>query len=77
MNPYEALVTYSVSWWIIFMMALPFGSVAPDEPLPGHATSAPERPRLWLKAGITTVLAAFATWGVAWFVQSGFIDIRQ
>ena len=57
-------------------MALPFG-VAPEEhPQPGNIESAPARPRLLLKVAVTTVLAALVTWGIAWFIDSGIVDLR-
>lgn len=76
MNIYEAIVTYTVVWWLIFFMALPFGAQPEANPTPGHAESAPAKPRLWLKAGITTVLAGLVTWGIAWFIHSGMIQLR-
>jgi predicted secreted protein len=76
MTIYGAIVTYSVVWWLIFFMVLPFGAEPEAEPKPGHVESAPARPRLWLKAGITTVLAGLATWGIAWVVGSGVIQLR-
>lgn len=71
-----AIVTYSVVWWLIFFMALPFGAHPEALPQAGHAESAPARPRLWLKAGITTLLAGLATWGIAWLIGSGLIQLR-
>ncbi len=71
-----AIVTYSVVWWLFFFMALPFGVHPEADPMPGHVESAPARPRLWLKAGVTTVLAALATWGIAWIIDSGLIQLR-
>lgn len=71
-----AIVTYGVVWWLIFFMALPFGAQPVERPEPGHVESAPARPRLLLKAGITTVLAGLATWGVAWLIDSGLITLR-
>ena len=71
-----AVVTFVVVWWLIFFMALPFGAEPDENPQPGNVESAPARPRLLLKALVTTVLAALATWGVAWLIGSGWIDIR-
>ena len=76
MNTAGALVTFVVSWWLIFFMALPFGAAPEAEPVRGHAESAPARPRLLLKAAITTVLAALATWAIAWFISSGLVELR-
>ena len=76
MTPVGAIVTFVVVWWLIFFMALPFG-VQPDEnPQPGNVESAPARPHLLIKALVTTVLAALATWGIAWLIGSGLIDLR-
>lgn len=71
------IVTFLVIWWLIFFMALPFGAAPPDEPEKGHATSAPANPRLWTKALITTLLAIIVTYGVAFLIQSDFIDLRS
>jgi predicted secreted protein len=58
------------------MMALPFGARPEEHPEPGHVESAPARPRLLLKAAVTTVLAVLLTWLVAWVIGSGLIDLR-
>ncbi len=70
------IVTYVVSWWLVFFMALPFGSAPAENPQPGTVESAPARPRLLLKALVTTVLAGLVTWGIAWLIDSGLIDLR-
>jgi predicted secreted protein len=71
-----AVVTFTVVWWLFFFMALPFGATPEEHPQPGNVESAPARPRLLLKAAITTVLAALVTWGIAWLIGSGLIDLR-
>ena len=71
-----AIVTYIVVWWLIFFMALPFGATPEENPQPGNVESAPAHPRLLLKMLITTVLAALVTWGIAWLIGSGLIDLR-
>ena len=81
MNVFSGILVYVVLWWLVFFMALPFGVRAPHEvggaAEPGHATSAPVRPRLWLKAAIATVVAA-ALWGVAWYmIASDMLSFRQ
>jgi len=81
MNWFSGFVVYVILWWIVFFMCLPFGVRPPHEvgqiAEPGHATSAPVRPRIWTKAAITTVIAALL-WGVAyWVITSGIISIRN
>ena len=76
MNAPGAIVTYIVTWWLIFFMALPFGVTPEERPQPGNVESAPARPRLLIKAAVTTVLAGLATWAIAWFIDSGIVDLR-
>lgn len=57
------IAVYFVIWWIVLFAVLPWGIKIPDRPEKGHATSAPEHPRLGLKALITSGVAA-----VLWLV---------
>ena len=70
-------ITFIITWWMVFFMALPWGVRRQDDPEPGHEAGAPENPRLWLKVGVTTGLAFVITvlaWGV---VDLGGISIRD
>lgn len=76
----SAVLVYVVLWWVIFFVTLPFGVRSPDEAgeevLPGNAPSAPVRPRLWLKACVTTLVAA-VLWGVAYYlIESNIVSFR-
>ena len=51
-------LVYVIIWWLVLFMVLPWGNRPPDVVEEGHATSAPENPRLWHKGGVTTVIAA-------------------
>jgi predicted secreted protein len=53
---------YIVVWWIVLFTVLPWGAKPSEHPGVGHATSAPENPRLVLKAIVTTIIAAIV-WG--------------
>ncbi len=80
MGPISGLVVYLIIWWLVFFMVLPFGIVTPEEageePTPGAPASAPVRPRVALKAGITTLIAA-VLWGVYYYVaESGLVSLR-
>ena len=55
---------------------LPWGVRAPENPEPGHATSAPDHPRLWRKAAITSLIAAVLWLIVFYLVQSELIPLR-
>ncbi len=71
------IAVYIVVWWIVLFAVLPWGVRQSDAPQPGHADGAPENPRLWLKAGVTTLIAA-VIWAVIYFiVQSDWISFRE
>ncbi len=77
MNWFSGIVVFVIIWWCVFFMTLPFGLGIPDKPEKGHATSAPVNPRLWLKAAVTTLIAA-ALWAVArWLIVSDYISFRD
>lgn len=80
MNWFSGVVVYVILWWLVFFMTLPFGIRAPhevgEEPGQGHADGAPVKPRLWLKAGVTSLIAAML-WGVAYvLIVSDLISFR-
>lgn len=73
MNLFSGFVVYVVIWWLVFFLTLPWGAQSPHEtgePVePGNAPSAPIKPRLALKAVVTTAVAA-VLWGIAYLVIS-------
>ena len=71
----SGVVVYILLWWWVFLMTLPFGVKAPDAIETGHATSAPAKPMLWRKAGVTTVIAAVLFALVYWVIVSQFIRL--
>ncbi|MGA8379855.1 MAG: DUF1467 family protein [Stellaceae bacterium] len=67
MTWFTGAIVYVLVWWVTLFAVLPLW-VTPAEPGdPGHAAGAPQRPRLVLKAAITTVVAA-AIWLAIYFV---------
>jgi predicted secreted protein len=71
----SGVVVYILLWWWVFLMTLPFGAKSPDVVETGHATSAPEKPMLWRKVGITTVVAWVLFGIVYWVIASEFISL--
>lgn len=72
----SGVATYILIWWLVVFMVLPWGvqSVSPEDVARGHAPSAPRRPRMWLKAAVTTVVAA-VLWLIMYaLIQSGAIS---
>ena len=77
----SGIIVYIILWWLVFFMTLPFGVKSPHEvgevAEPGHADGAPVKPRLWLKAEITTLIAAMF-WGIAYYlIASDMLSFRR
>ena len=62
------VLVYVVLWWLVWFAVLPIGVRVPDQVEPGQATSAPENPRLWWKAGLASVITAVLWIVVYWLV---------
>jgi len=78
MSWYTGLATYAIIWWLVMFMVLPWGvrRIDPDDMQEGDDPGAPEKPRLWLKAVITTVAAGVIFALVYLIVESGVISFR-
>ncbi len=76
MSWFGALVIFTIVWWIIFFITLPFGVTAPENPEAGHDPGAPDKPRLVIKALITTAIATILTGGLAAAAEYELIDFR-
>ena len=68
-------LVFVIVWWLVLFMVLPFGAQPPDEVEPGHADSAPARPRMPLKLLITTLIAAVLTGFAVLTVEQGWIRL--
>lgn len=73
-----ALLVYSIIWWLVVFMVLPWGNQSIDaaDVAKGHAAGAPKKPRLLLKFGITTVIAGVIFAAIYWVHEAGLIRIR-
>ena len=72
----SGIILFVLIWWMVFFAALPFGVRRAGGEEQGHDAGAPVRPRLWLKAGVTTAISA-ALFGVAfWLVESKYISFH-
>ncbi|HEV2302989.1 MAG TPA: DUF1467 family protein [Stellaceae bacterium] len=72
-----AIVVYVITWWVTLFAILPLW-VTPSEPGdPGHAAGAPQRPRLLLKAAITTAVATVVWLGIWLLVRSPYLSFRS
>lgn len=80
MTWFSAALVFVVVWWLVFFVSLPFGArsyhEAGEEVDVGNESSAPMRPRVWLKAGISTVIAVVLTVVVYFLIDSGALSFR-
>lgn len=68
------IFVYVLIWWVVIFAVLPWGVKVPDEPEPGHASSAPKNPHLLIKVIITTVVSFLIWLVVRWIITSGIIS---
>ena len=76
MNWFTGILVYAIVWWVVLFTVLPWGVKVPDDPEPGHATSAPSNPMMVRKALITTVIAAVIWVAIYFVIDSGLISFR-
>lgn len=76
MTWFTGFVVYFLIWWTILFAVLPWGVRREENPEPGHDPGAPARPYLWIKVGVTTVVAGLL-WLVAyWLITAPWISFR-
>ena len=71
------VVLYILVWWITLFAVLPLW-VTPAEPDDaGHAAGAPQQPRLFLKAAITTAVSALIWLAIYLVIKSPWFSFRE
>ena len=73
----SGIVVYVIVWWLVLFMVLPWGIRQPDEPEVGHQLGAPQAPRMWTKALVTTVIAAVIWVGIDIFIVADVYSFRR
>ena len=77
MSLFTGVMVYVIVWWLVLLTVLPFGNRAPDAAEPGHVESAPERPRMWIKAAVATAVSTLV-WGmIYWVIEADLISFRE
>ena len=77
MTWFSGTLVFLVIWWLVLFMALPWGNRAVEDTEPGHATSAPETPRIALKFAITTAIALVIFMIIYFVAEAGLINFRD
>ena len=76
MNWLTAIVVYILVWFVTLFAVLPWW-VNPTQPGElGYESGAPQQPRLWLKAAVTTGIAALIWLGIYVLVKSPWFSFR-
>lgn len=80
MTWYSGVLVYIILWWLVFFMSLPIGArsyhEAGETTESGNVESAPMKPRLWLKTGLSTLIAGVVWLAVWYLISSGAISLR-
>jgi predicted secreted protein len=77
MSWFTGILVFVVVWWVVIFAVLPWGIRVPDrQDDAGHAPSAPTNPRIWLKAIVTTAIAAVIWLGIYFLVESDWLSFR-
>ena len=76
MNWFTGIMVYVIIWWVVLFTVLPWGVRVSDETEPGHAPSAPDKPMLWRKALVTTLIATVLWVGAYYLIESDLITFR-
>lgn len=74
----SSIAIFVIVWWLIFFMILPIGArevIDRSDISLGQAAGAPKRPRLLLKAFITTLISIAFFGFFYWLFVSGFVAI--
>jgi predicted secreted protein len=78
MNWVTGIVLYVLIWWIALFAVLPIGtrSIAEPDEISG-VRGAPAKPRLWMKVGLTTLVACVVWLAVFALIESDWISFRH
>jgi len=68
------IVMFTVVWWVVFFAVLPFGVERQKDVEKGHDPGAPQRPMLWRKAGVTTLIALVLVGGGYYADDAGWVN---
>ena len=77
MDLMSGIVVYFTTWWVVFLMALPFGAQRVRDPEAGHDPGAPQRHHLKLKLLATTLITTLLWFGIDYLITIKLINFRE
>jgi predicted secreted protein len=78
MNWFTGAMLYILIWWVVLFAVLPIGTHVVEQPDEASGwRGAPANPRLWMKVGVTTLVAC-VVWLLAFaLIESDWISFRH
>ena len=77
MSFFNIALVFLITWCLVWFLTLQFGIKAPDKVEEGHASSAPDKPRLLIKAAIATAIACVLTGILVAIIILGWVDLQE
>ena len=77
MSNLTTLFTFFITWWLVLFVTLPFGVKRVENPEDRMEVGAPEKPRLWLKMGITTTVSLIFTGILRVCMDAGIVSLKD
>ena len=71
----KLIIIFVIVWWILFFMALPIGVKKPINILPGQDRGAPDKPRLWVKFFVVSVISIVFTIIIKLIIQNNWLGL--
>ena len=76
MNWFTGILVYVIVWWLVLFTVLPWGVKRPETPDVGHADGAPDKPMMWRKAAVTSVIAAAVCVLIYLAIEYSWVSLR-
>jgi len=77
MNWFNGIIVFFCVWWVVLFTVLPWGVRRVENPEPGHEPGAPEKPMLWRKLMVTTLLAVVVWLAIHLVVSLEIVSFRE
>ena len=71
----KIIIIFVIVWWVLFFMALPFGIKKPVSSISGQDSGAPEKPKLWLKFFVVSIISLILTIIINFIIRNNLLGI--
>ena len=77
MSNLATIFVFCIVWWLVLFTTLPFGIKRIEDPKDGADVGAPEKPRLWWKMGITTLVSGVIAVLLKFLMDEGIVSFKN